>query len=108
MKYFLILFFFLCNICLIRSDSIYVDGIERDYIVHLPKGFDESKNTPLVLALHGGGGKAKGMDKLTGFNNVSDKYGFVVVYPEGIKKQWNDGRDDFHLNEKINDVKFIS
>src|SRR5438552_341741 len=91
-----------------NADTIIADGLERSYIVHLPAGFDIKKQAPVVLALHGGGGKAKGMNKLTGFNNISDKYGFIVIYPDGIDKQWNDGRNDFHLNDKINDVKFIS
>lgn len=96
------------SIKLLQADTIIVDGLERSYIVHLPSGFDSKRQTPVVLALHGGGGKAEGMNKLTGFDKVSDKYGFIVVYPDGIDKQWNDGRNDFHLNDKIDDVNFIS
>ena len=80
----------------------------KEHIVHLPKGFNKQNKYSLVLVLHGGGGQGKKTNKLTGFDDVSDKYRFVVVYPDGIDKQWNDGRNDFHLNEKINDVKFIS
>jgi polyhydroxybutyrate depolymerase len=99
---------FICFFRLSFADSITVDNLERTYIVHLPKGFDKKTSLPLVIALHGGGGQGKGMLKLSGFNEISDKNNFVVVYPDGIKKQWNDGRDDFHLNRDINDVKFIS
>jgi polyhydroxybutyrate depolymerase len=107
-KYFSILAFCITFISCANADTITVDGLERSYIVHLPKNFVQTKRTPLVIALHGGRGKADGMDRLTGFNNVSDKYGFIVIYPDGVKKQWNDGRNDFHLNDKIDDVKFIS
>ena len=90
------------------SQNINVDGRERTYTAHLPAGFDKQNKYPLVLVLHGGGGKGKNTNKLTGFDDISDKYGFVTVYPDGIDKQWNDGRNDFHLNPEINDVKFIS
>jgi polyhydroxybutyrate depolymerase len=32
------------------------DGIERRYLVHVPKGYDRGKPAPLVVAMHGGGG----------------------------------------------------
>ncbi len=107
-RYCIILSFCIILISCSNADTITVEGLERSYIIHLPKNFDKTKPAALVIALHGGGGKAEGMNKLTGLNDVSDKYGFVVVYPDGIKKQWNDGRNDFHLNENIDDVKFIS
>ncbi len=108
MKYILPFLFLFITVRLSSADDITVDGIERTYIIHLPDGKEHASGLPLVLALHGGGGKASGMNRLSGFDDVSDKYGFVVVYPDGIDKQWNDGRDDFHLNKDINDVKFIS
>jgi len=108
MKYiFLFIFLFIAS-RFSYADSIIVDGLERTYIIHLPAGKEKAAGNPLVLALHGGGGKGSGMNKLSGFDDVSDERGFVVVYPDGVDKQWNDGRDDFHLNNDINDVKFIS
>lgn len=92
----------------IKADSIIVDSLERTYIVHYPPIYMEKEQLPLVIALHGGGGKGESMDKLTGFNEIADKYSFIVVYPDGVDKQWNDGRSDAHINKSINDVKFIS
>ncbi len=106
-KLILLFLLFFISRCIL-ADSIYIDGTERTYIIHLPDNKDKLNKYPLVIALHGGGGKGEGMNKLTGFNNVSDKNNFVVVYPDGIDKQWNDGRSDFLLNDKTNDVKFIS
>jgi len=55
------------------------------------------------------------MVKLTlgGFDKLSDKEGFVVVYPDGIGKNWNDGRSGEETGyrahkENIDDVGFIS
>jgi polyhydroxybutyrate depolymerase len=62
---------------------------------------------PLVLALHGGGGIATRMNKLTGMNDVSDDEGFIVVYPQGKDKHWNDGRKIKRLKKEMDDVKFL-
>ncbi len=93
------------------ADTITVDGIERSYILHVPKSIDKSKPAPLVFALHGGGGTAKGMNGLTSFNKVSDKYRFILCYPQGIDKHWNDGRkitESYVNGVEVNDVKFFS
>lgn len=89
--------------------EITVDGENREYYVHVPAGYDGSSPVPLVLALHGGGGTATKMDKLTGFGKVSDAAGFVVVYPQGKDKRWNDGRKIKRLFKKkdMDDVKFL-
>jgi polyhydroxybutyrate depolymerase len=47
---------------------------------------------PLVLAFHGHFGTGAGLEKLTHFDALSDKFGFIVVYPDGIAGSWNDGR----------------
>lgn len=51
---------------------------------------------PLLLVLHGGGGKSHGMLRLTNsrFNELADRDGFFVVYPQGFDRSWNDGRPD--------------
>ena len=55
-----------------------------------------SDKQPLLLALHGGGGTSRAMVRLTNgrFNELADRDGFFVVYPQGIEKFWNDGRSD--------------
>jgi polyhydroxybutyrate depolymerase len=95
--------------CSDSGNTIIVDGIEREYYVYVPTGYDGSEQVPLVLALHGGGGKANEMDKLTGFNDVADREGFIVVYPQGINRRWNDGRYVPSLLpvEPPDDVKFL-
>ncbi len=93
------------------ADKITVDGIERTYILHFPKSLDNTKPVPLVFALHGGGGFANKMNGLTKFNKVSDDYGFILCYPQGIDKHWNDGRmvNITHIDGvEVNDVKFFS
>jgi polyhydroxybutyrate depolymerase len=94
-------------------NSIIVDGLERTYLIHIPLSFDKTKQMPLVIALHGGGGSGIGMVALTlgGFNTLSEREGFIVVYPDGIENHWNDGRGLSRYRaqrENIDDVGFIS
>jgi polyhydroxybutyrate depolymerase len=92
------------------SQQMTFDGRERSYLIHLPPVYQPGTSLPLVLALHGGGGTAAGMEKLTGLSKVSDKGEFILCYPQGIGKNWNDGRnvkDSKAAQEDINDVGFL-
>ena len=86
-------------------------GIDRSCLVHAPAGLG-SGPVPLLLALHGGGGTAEGMIRLTRgrFDELADRDRFVVVYPQGFGKSWNDGRNDLPSKarqENVDDVAFF-
>jgi polyhydroxybutyrate depolymerase len=88
-------------------------GRERTYMVHLPPKEKMAKALPLLFHLHGGGGTAKGTPGLTfnRFNTLADQEGFIVVYPNAVNKNWNDGRkleDVIAWKEDIDDVGFIT
>lgn len=89
------------------------NGRTREFILHLPPSHERLGRMPLIIALHGGGGTAKGMVRLTKgrFNELADAHGFLVAYPQGLEKSWNDDRDDpisyAHENE-IDDIGFLS
>jgi polyhydroxybutyrate depolymerase len=97
-----------------RASFIHND-LERKFQIHIPARYNGSVQLPLVIALHGRGGNGESMILLTrkGFNKLADKEGFIVVYPDGIDQNWNDGRMDEEANdrphrENIDDVGFIS
>jgi polyhydroxybutyrate depolymerase len=46
---------------------------------------------PVVFAFHGFGMSPSDMPPMTGFNEVADTGGFLVVYPSGIDLSWNVG-----------------
>jgi polyhydroxybutyrate depolymerase len=60
-----------------------VDGRHRSYGVHVPRGYDPAKPTPVVVAFHGALMDAGTMAGFTGLNRKADRAGFVVVYPNG-------------------------
>ncbi len=98
-----------------QRSSLMHDNLERTYHIYIPAIFNESVRLPMVIALHGRGGNGESMVILTrkGFDKLADRDGFLVVYPDGIELNWNDGRMDEEANdrahrENIDDVGFIS
>lgn len=88
------------------------DGYNRNYLVHLPPAEKMNKPMPLLFHLHGGGGTARGTPGITfgRFNELANRDGFIVVYPNAIKKNWNDGRKNNSVKawrENVDDVGFI-
>lgn len=83
------------------NGTIFVDNIERTYIVHLPTSYTASQQYPLVFNLHGYSSNATQQMLYTKMNTTADENDFIVVYPEGIENYWN----SFNYGE--NDVKFI-
>jgi polyhydroxybutyrate depolymerase len=50
------------------------------------------------------------MERFSGFSALSDKEGFLVCYPDGVERNWYDGRvvqDSRAHREKIDDAGFI-
>lgn len=92
-----------------QIETLFVDGEEREYRYYLPSKFYESSDKICVIALHGFMQTAATMERLTRFNDYADSLGFMVVYPEGYMKSWNDGDDTKPATrENKDDVGFIS
>jgi polyhydroxybutyrate depolymerase len=72
--------------------TIRVDGVERSYLLYVPSSHRRTSSPPLVLVFHGGGGRAQGFARHTGFSSLAEREGFVVAYPQGLERRWNDGR----------------
>ncbi len=86
-------------------------GLTRTYRIHIPPSYRSGKLASLALAFHGGGGRGQGAEKLSGLTEVSDRHGFIVVYPDGVGRTWNDGRGlrTFQAQrEKVDDVGFTA
>ncbi len=58
----------------------------------LPEGRKPGQPLPTVIALHGGLMNGKSMRSIFGMDRIADKGGFAIVYPNGLKRRWNDGR----------------
>ena len=90
--------------------TLKLGDLERTYTVFVPDGEAPANGFPCVLVLHGGGGDGAGMVKFTKFSVLAAKERFVVVYPDGYKKNWNDGRTvpkSAAHSENLDDAGFI-
>lgn len=61
-------------------------GPERAYLVHTPPGGGAGR--PVLVAFHGPGGNGRRMERLTHLDQIADRYGFTVVYPDGPRGGW--------------------
>jgi polyhydroxybutyrate depolymerase len=95
-----------------HTRKLTVDGKERSYLVHVPKGYDPKTPVPVILALHGAAMDGSMMVWFSGLNKKSDEAGFIVVYPSGTGvgpfRTWNAGGFSGKMAEgKADDVAFI-
>lgn len=74
--------------------SIEVDGSKRYYLLYQSAHLDK-ENAPvsLVLALHQFLDTPRGMQEMTGLNELADKENFVVAYPKGRWRRWESNAD---------------
>ena len=78
------------------TPALPAEPAERECIVHVPDTYNPKKPCPLVLVLHGYSLSGDAMEEFTGFSGLSDKEGFIAVYPDGTigaegKRGWNTG-----------------
>jgi polyhydroxybutyrate depolymerase len=102
-----------------RTDvvSLYVNGAVRTARVRLPATLSGPK-APLVLALHGSDGSARGLEQLTGYDAVADREGFFVAYADGlpidlgagfVAQSWNSGECcEPATSAQVDDVGFLT
>jgi polyhydroxybutyrate depolymerase len=83
-----------------------IAGLERQIHVYIPPSYDPAVDAPLVLVLHGAGGTGIGTASFTGFADLADEQGFILVFPDGFQRAWNDARPDIRTIT-TDDVGFI-
>src|ERR1700761_4258008 len=66
-------------------------GIDRSFIVDVPKSYDPKTPMPVVLVYHGWTSTAADAEVFTGMKEEGETQGFISVFPDGIQKAWNAG-----------------
>jgi polyhydroxybutyrate depolymerase len=92
------------------------DGLTREYLVHVPRGY-RGTPAPMLIALHGGGGDAdfQADDSKYKLISKSEAAGFIAVFPNGYSRfpngmlaTWNAGACCGAAQKKnVDDVGFI-
>ena len=88
-----------------NNGSIVSSGEKRQYLLYVPKSYDATRPTPLVISLHGGWGWPAMQRDISKWNRLAESRGFIVVYPSGLEKVWRVVRRGPGLTK---DVRFIS
>lgn len=93
-----------------QAGSLLVGARQRTYRAYVPAGLPPG--APLVLALHGSNQDGATLRRWTGYelDELADRYGFAVAYPDGYRGNWNDCRRDATFpakTENVDDVGFL-
>ena len=66
-------------------------GQNRKYLVYVPDSYDPVTPAPLVFSIHGFVQWPAHQESMTGWSELADEYGFLVVYPQGtgFPLRWN-------------------
>ncbi|MGI4832455.1 MAG: alpha/beta hydrolase family esterase [Janthinobacterium lividum] len=94
----------------VQPGTIRMGERERRYRAFVPA--QRPAKAALVLVLHGSAMTGKAMRRTTGyvFEELADKHGFAVAYPDGYQGNWHDCRRDTTFpakTENIDDMGFL-
>lgn len=107
----------------IKATTI-VDGIKREYYIHIPSSYNANIAVPLVFMLHGTSGTGEEQYDVSGWSQLAEEEGFIAVFPSSLNykiieangelktvRRWNTTSDsDWRLQAgeiAYDDVKFL-
>jgi len=64
--------------------SISSDGLDRSYLIHVPRNYDINTPVPLILSYHGRAKNASEQELLSQFSDSSYNPNAIAVYPQGV------------------------
>lgn len=91
------------------------DGRTRTYHIYVPSALPAGP-VPLLIALHGGTGSGDQFQRQSGFDDLAEQNGFIVVFPDGVGlgrnedrlRTWNGGYCcGTAAKQAVDDVGFI-
>jgi len=91
-----------------NNGTLVSSGEKREYLLYVPRSYDRSRPTPLVISLHGAGIWPAAQRDISRWNELAESRGFLVVYPAGIG---GDGPRIWHVDRGaglLRDVRFIA
>ncbi|MFM8531387.1 MAG: alpha/beta hydrolase family esterase [Ilumatobacteraceae bacterium] len=92
------------------------DGRRRHFRLYVPSTYRPDQSVPLLIALHGGLETSEQFATNSGFDDLAESNGFIVVYPDGIRaisdrpglQTWNGGYCcGPAANKNVDDVGYL-
>ncbi len=62
-----------------------MDGVKRNYLVHVPKSYNDDTPVPLLFMLHGSSGNGTKFYNISGWVQKSEEENFIAVFPTALK-----------------------
>lgn len=96
------------------THTLRISDENREYVVHIPKGYTASKTHAVLLAFHGGFGNAEQFEDSSGLSKIADERGFIVIYGQGLSfgplqaPVWNAGACCGQAQESQRDIDDVS
>lgn len=90
--------------------SLEFGGRVRNYLLHLPVGYDGKTALPVVFVLHGATQSADSAEKMSGMSAKGDLEHFIAVYPSGTGQvpTWNAGNCcGYAVEDQVDDTGFL-
>ena len=92
-----------------QRGTIESGGRTREFNVRIPPDYDGQTPLPLLLVFHGGNGEGTMIQNGLGFDAYTDRDDAIAVYPDGVQKNWADGRGTTDASRaNVNDLGFVS
>lgn len=104
-----------------NSYQLESEGHLRNFHVFVPSTYDESTAVPLVFMFHGSGGNGNNVYETSGWKEVAEANGFIVVFPTALEyfvvelnksqTKWSAGGLDTELEPGANvvdDIPFVN
>lgn len=94
-----------------------VDGLDRQYILHVPAGYTGAERVPLLVDMHGFGADGTRQQlRSGGWSEKANAEGFIVAFPTGSPipagtgysgAEWSAGDGSIPAPSGVDDVAFI-
>lgn len=90
-------------------------GVDRQYLLYVPRSYESSRPMPLVFFFHGGGGSMEQASRDYNMVSKAESAGFIVAFPNGTGPisggglaTWNAGNCcDNARDNNIDDISFV-
>lgn len=73
----------------LEKRTVTIGETQRTFELFVPPQALTKGNPPLVIALHRFAETGAGMARLTGFNEIAKREGFIVAYPDAVNRSFN-------------------
>ena len=89
----------------LQNFTITSGGRERYYFVHLPRNYDPTKETELLILYHAATGSANGFVRIVAVEDATVNPNMIVVAPQAINRRWQGAP---YSPEGVDDLQFAA